>query len=737
MRRLFHAVILSVFVLGSAATAQAPAQFDPEDFGNIVIQPRQSVGSAGGFTLEQAFGDYQNEPIIEYGENSPAVRLGRPIGRLDTLYANGQTGFCTAFIVDEKHIITNHHCIPGMDGDPTGAQSNVQAAQFVAGYIQPGRSQGATRYTISPLIVETSRSLDYTVLRVFGNPSAKFGVMELAGEDPEDSEFLWIIGHPQGQSQHISREGCAAATPAISDEGKLVHTCDTLGGNSGSPVIRITDKRVIALHHAGDNRTGFNMAIPMSRILANSRVLRAAAGTTVPAPAPAVAVRPAAPTVPVVETPKRAAMPESNACDALWSEAKQLGCGGYEAYLSQCSAHTFAIMAKAMVKRRCTETAAAPEAPAAKPALAAAAPPRAGGAIRVAADGSGDYRSLADAVAAAREGAQIEIQPGIYTEGLDISRPVELIGVGNRGDIVLEVSGNSVIRWEADKGVIRNLTIRQAGGDYFGVHVLSGSVAIEDNDIASKGLAAVALRNNVGAQVRRNEIHDSAEGGLFIFEGGKGTVEDNVFYGNTFAAIELRDRGEALVRGNTIRDGLGQGIFVNEGGTGEIIDNVIAANAMVGISIKGSGNPLIKGNVVRDGQEGGILVSDNALGRIEGNTIYGNAFSGIEVRTGGDPLIKGNSIRDGKQSGLFFLEDGRGMVENNDIFRNAFSGVVVQSGGHPILRGNRVSRSGYYAIEVLEGGAGTYENNDLTGNPRGAFLIHEKARDLSRRGNKE
>ncbi|WP_425098277.1 right-handed parallel beta-helix repeat-containing protein [Tropicibacter sp. S64] len=738
MRRAFLA--LPLLLLTAAAHAQAPAQFDPDDFGNIVIQPRQSAGSPGGFVLEQAFGDYQNEPIIEYGENSPAVRLGRPIGRLDTLYANGQTGFCTAFIVDDKHIVTNHHCIPGMDGDPTGADSNIQAAQFVAGYIQPGRSEGATRYTVSPQIVETNRSLDYTVLRVFGNPSAKFGIMELAAEDPEDGEFLWIIGHPQGQSQHISREGCAAATPAISQEGKLVHTCDTLGGNSGSPVIRITDKRVIGLHHAGDNRTGFNMAIPMRRILAQSTVLKAAAGTTpvVVAAAPVPAPLPK-PEPPMAETPRLAAKPETDSCDALWGEAKQLGCGGYEAYLAQCERHTFAIMARAMVKRQCSDTAAAPAAPAApaaKPTLTAAAP-RETGAIRVSATGSGDYRSIAQAVSAAKDGATIEILPGTYTEGLDITKPVNLVGVGNRADIVLEVAEDNVIAWEADTGAIRNLTIRQAGGRYFGIDVKAGSVTIEDNDITSKGLSAVVLRTNVDGMVRRNEIHDSAEGGVFIFEDGKATVEDNVLYGNTYAAVEIRDRGEAIVTGNTIRDGQGQGVFVNTAGRGEIRDNTIHGNRLVGISLSGSDNPVIKGNVIRDGGEGGILASDNALARIEGNAIYGNAFAGIEVRTGADPWIKGNTIRDGKQGGLFLLDNARGVIENNDIFRNAYSGVVVQAGASPMFRGNRISRSGYYAIEVLEGGAGTYENNDLTGNPSGAFFIHAKAGNLSRRGNKE
>lgn len=263
-------------LLGAAlsvpAAAQAPAEFDPSDFGKILIQPRQATGT---FVLEQAFGDYQNEPIITYGADSPAVRLGRPVGRLDLLFEDGRTGFCTAFVVDDRHVLTNHHCVPGMRGDPTGLDSGLRAAQLVMGFIRPGRTDGVDRYEISPEIVETSRELDYSVLRVFGDPSARYGRLRLAAADPENSEFLWIIGHPQGQAQHISREGCAAASPAISGEGKLIHTCDTLGGNSGSPVIRLSDQRVIGLHHAGDSRTGYNMAIPMTRILRSSKVLRA------------------------------------------------------------------------------------------------------------------------------------------------------------------------------------------------------------------------------------------------------------------------------------------------------------------------------------------------------------------------------------------------------------------------------------------------------------------------------
>jgi parallel beta-helix repeat protein len=729
MRQLLSPLALCAAAALSAGSlaAQAPAEFDPADFGKIIIQPRQSAGGAG-IVFEQAIGDYQNEPIITYGENSPIVRLGKPIGRLDMLFEGGKTGFCTAFIVDDMHIVTNHHCIPGMDGDPSGATSGVQAAQFVAGFIKPGNSQGVDRFTVSPQIVETSRELDYTVLRVFGNPSTKYGRLELAAADPEDSEFLWIIGHPQGQSQHISREGCAAAIPAISDEGKLMHSCDTLGGNSGSPVIRLSDKRVIGLHHAGDSRTGFNMAIPMTRILAQSRVLHdaAAAATAVPVAQPAVRQPAPQPQPQPAVAPKPAVVAPSpgDSCTALWAEAKTIGCAGYEAYVSECGGHLFATMASRLIEREC--------------AVPAVAPPQSGGPrLTVKAGGGGDYTGIQAAIAAAEPGMRIEVHPGTYTQGLDVTKPVEIVGIGNRADIVLRVAEDNAVRWTAESGRIANLTILQDGGQYFGFHIAAGSVVLEDSELSSRGLAVMAVRGNEGATIRRNVIRDGAQGGIFLFEGGRALIEDNEIFGHALGGIEVKEGADPIVRGNTLRDGAGSGLFVNDGGRGRYEGNQIFNNALANVEVKGADDPLITGNVVRNGLQGGIMVSDGASARIENNTVFANAYAGLEIKSGANPTVWRNEFRDGAQSAIYVHEGGKGVIEDNDIHHNAFYGISVKGKSEPIVRENRIYGNSYEAIRVREGAAGTYEDNDLSGNAAGAFRIEEDAGALIRRGNKE
>ena len=140
-----------------------------------------------------------------------------------------------------------------------------------------------------------------------------------------------------GEGQRISREKCKANAPAVS-AGKLLHTCDTLTGNSGSPIIDAGLQQVVALHHAGSQKDSVNFASLMSEILESSTVLAAyIAPDAVPKAKPA--------------EPKTAAI---DVCDALYSEAKEAkACYAYDVYINSCPAHTLAPMARGYVNEFC------------------------------------------------------------------------------------------------------------------------------------------------------------------------------------------------------------------------------------------------------------------------------------------------------------------------------------------------------------------------------------------------
>ena len=141
------------------------------------------------------------------------------------------------------------------------------------GYTQDGVAENVHGFGVNPIPVEQNRQLDYAILEVHGDPTSKYGILKISGTAPIPDSPLWVIGHPLGEAQRISREKCKSGRPAVS-EGRLRHTCDTLPGNSGSPVIDPETRRVVGLHHAGSRRNSINFAIPFARIARSSEIIK-------------------------------------------------------------------------------------------------------------------------------------------------------------------------------------------------------------------------------------------------------------------------------------------------------------------------------------------------------------------------------------------------------------------------------------------------------------------------------
>ncbi|MGP6087271.1 trypsin-like peptidase domain-containing protein [Antarctobacter jejuensis] len=282
MKRFGFAALFAALLASPSAQAQDDMiGFDISSFGDIVLKRNQVAGD--DIMLEAAFGDYNNEPISTYSAKSVFATIGRSVGRLDVA-TDVQVFPCTAFLVEEDLLMTNHHCVPGILDHPRAGASAIIGVRFIAGYTREGVTEGTRSFLVNPVPVETNKDLDYTLLRIIGDkPGREFGVLRLASRVPEANDPYWIIGHPMGEAQRISREKCRANAPAMS-EGRLLHTCDTLPGNSGSPVIDATSQQVIGLHNAGSDRNKINYGIPMARILEGSSLLKVAPDAVDPAP---------------------------------------------------------------------------------------------------------------------------------------------------------------------------------------------------------------------------------------------------------------------------------------------------------------------------------------------------------------------------------------------------------------------------------------------------------------------
>lgn len=141
-----------------------------------------------------------------------------------------------------------------------------------AGNLRPEQS-----FPILELIEYRLGGLDMAVCRIGGNPGAIFGRTLVSTTDAASPDVICIIGHPAGQPKRIE------AGPTTRIDGNLIryNDIDTLGGNSGSGILRASDGRLVGIHtnggctssSPGDGGTNFGQRI--AAVIAASPTLQA------------------------------------------------------------------------------------------------------------------------------------------------------------------------------------------------------------------------------------------------------------------------------------------------------------------------------------------------------------------------------------------------------------------------------------------------------------------------------
>ena len=195
------------------------------------------------------------ETLNDFAEQSRQKILSRAVGRLEIKYrrvADGKlgAGWCTAWLIDEKHVMTNYHCIPGAHyPDWIAAEARIRL-----NYYHPEQNDtkifyldGTPTQPVSPL--RANEELDYSV-SVLKTPAVGFATIDISNyRESNDAERLYIITHPFAYYKLLSWTRCHASAKAVIGN-VLRHDCDTKGGSSGSPVFA-TDDKLVGLHSAG------------------------------------------------------------------------------------------------------------------------------------------------------------------------------------------------------------------------------------------------------------------------------------------------------------------------------------------------------------------------------------------------------------------------------------------------------------------------------------------------------
>lgn len=303
---------------------------------------------------------------------------------------------------------------------------------------------------------------------------------------------------------------------------------------------------------------------------------------------------------------------------------------------------------------------------------------------RVAADGSADASSIAEALDTAPDNARITISAGVYPESLLIKRPVTLIG---EGQVNIRPPAGPCLRFLAEHGSVQNL------------------------DLAS---AAPQADKTAGSEPPTPCVE---------LIGGSPVLENNRIHSSDGPALMLSAGSQATVGLNTISASRSAGIVIDDASGGTIASNQIHDTGRSAIIVRGGAAPALHCNQIDSPAQAGLLIEDGSHPAIETNRIQNSGSSGIEVRAGARPLIQHNLIEMSGQTGIYVHSGAAPTLNDNQILASGFSGVIAGNGSQAKLLANSISASGEHGILLLPGSAITLTDNRITDNDGNGLVI--------------
>lgn len=191
--------------------------------------------------------------------------------------------WCSGTLLPGNRFLTAGHCFNNSGGGwtyPKNANgvtltSEEIATEMVVNFNYQKDSSGNVRaaqtFNISSIVERNLNGLDYAIVQLAGNPGAQFPRARVAGSDASAGDTIAIIGHPAGRPKQID----AGTVSSLSGSAIYYGDLDTLGGNSGSGIVRASDGMVVGVHTNGGCTAngGNNFGMRLSSLLAASDIL--------------------------------------------------------------------------------------------------------------------------------------------------------------------------------------------------------------------------------------------------------------------------------------------------------------------------------------------------------------------------------------------------------------------------------------------------------------------------------
>jgi nitrous oxidase accessory protein NosD len=387
--------------------------------------------------------------------------------------------------------------------------------------------------------------------------------------------------------------------------------------------------------------------------------------------------------------------------------------------------------------------------------------------VAVSADQPNSYRTISDALVAARDGTVINVWPGRYEERLVITKVVTITAENGRGSVeVVSRQGNTILA-AAEAVRLCGLRVSSDGkdDDAATIEVVHGQLAIDDCDLLGNGWTTVSAREHGSLAMRGCQVSNPGGAGVVVTSPEETVVEDCTLKDLETSAVVVAERGRIVVRRSTVHGTKGNGVYaagdgsalvedckildtgkpsiaLAEASTAHIVrvmmrnatdtgmfissskpslveDCVVSDSEGVGIVLAKGAKPTVRRCRVERTRAGGIRIGDRSSGSFQHCNISAVDGTAIAVAGASYPTFFTTAVRECGGPGVVVSQESVAEFERLTIDGIRGVGIRVESGANPMLRNVRIYGCETDAVSVAESGRGRFEHVEII-KPAGA-----------------
>ena len=259
------------------------------------------------------------------------------------------------------------------------------------------------------------------------------------------------------------------------------------------------------------------------------------------------------------------------------------------------------------------------------------------------------FRSIREAVAAARDGDRIVLLRGVHNgmgEAIDVKKRLLIEGEGSLGETVIDQRAN-VPTFRISRGgvVIRNLDLDHTG--FREAVLVEGSASvyslIDGCIIKCSGDDAVNVAGNAAPYFRQCVI-TGKKTGIRAFDRAKITLEGCIIEKCGEQGVKLMEKSKIDATLCTLRDCEEEGVVVMDNAAVSLLACTVTGNKGPGVDCSGNGVAEIRGGDVA-GNVGGVWLWDDSSMNVDGVRLDGGRAPVILSDGNGRPKAKSCVIK--------------------------------------------------------------------------------------------